>query len=146
MIRPRRRAAPSLSPVHEPGSGAAILAAVGAVDFELMPGYWCYVLFEDGARTRPFYVGMSGSAIARIGTHTENHGARLAAVSVVPCRDEHQARVTQLMLIDRLEGDLINVLGTAQYERYRTQARQRAKYLDSPEQVARTMRPDRLPA
>lgn len=145
MIRPRRKAVPGPA-VPEPGSGAAILAAVGAVDFELMPGHWCYVLFEDAGRTRPFYVGMSGSAIARIGTHTENHGERLRAVSVIPCRDEHQARVTQLVLIDRLEGDLINVLGTAQYERYRTQARQRAKYLDSPEQVARMMRPDRLPA
>jgi hypothetical protein len=111
-----------------------------------MPGHWCYVLFEDAARERPFYVGMSGSAVARIGTHTENHGDRLRAVAVIPCRDEHQARVTQLMLIDRLEGQLANVLGTAQYERYRTEARRRARYLDSPEQVARTMRPDRLPA
>jgi hypothetical protein len=104
------------------------------------------VLFEDEARERPFYVGMSGSAVARIGTHTENHGGRLRAVAVIPCRDEHQARVTQLMLIDRLEGQLANVLGTAQYERYRTGARQRAKYLDSPDHIARTMRPDRLPA
>lgn len=145
MIRPRRsRPSPAASPV--PGSGAAILAALGAVPFELMPGHWCYVLFEDAARERPFYVGMSGSAVARIGTHTENHGDRLRAVAVIPCRDEHQARVTQLMLIDRLEGQLANVLGTAQYERYRTEARRRARYLDSPEQVARTMRPDRLPA
>lgn len=142
----RRRGRPAVPPSPVPGSGAAILAALGALDFEPMPGCWCYVLFEDAARERPFYVGMSGSVLSRLGDHTENHGGRLRAVSVIPCRDEHQARVTQLVLIDRLEGPLINVLGTAGYERYRTEARRRARYLDSPEHIAATMRPDRLPA
>lgn len=145
MIRPRRRP-PAAPAVPVPGSGQAILAALGAVEFETCFGVWVYVLFEDGERERPFYVGWSEHLASRLGTHHDNHGARLRAISVIPCRDEHQARVTQLMLIDRLEGQLANVLGTAQYERYRTEARQRAKYLDSPEQVARTMRPDRLPA
>jgi hypothetical protein len=149
MARLRRAAARPPGPAHpspELAVAEQLLATLGAVRFVVPRGFWVYVLFEDEARARPFYVGMSGQVLGRLGTHADNHAARLADIWVIPCRDEHQARVTQIFLIDRLEGPLINVLGTAQYENYRREARRRARYLDSPEHVARTMRPDHLPA
>ena len=133
-------------PVPPSAPRDALLDALGAVPFATCFGWWSYVLFEDAARLRPFYVGISEHLCGRLGAHHDNHGARLAAISVIPCRDEHQARVTQLLLIDRMEGQLVNVLGTGQYRRYRKEAEQAAKRLDLPAHIAATMRPDRLPA
>jgi hypothetical protein len=140
-MRLGRRAAPV-----PPSAAPDLLAALGGVRFAVAFGWWAYVLFEDADCTRPFYVGISGHLCGRLGTHHDNHGARLAAIMVFPSRDQHQARVTQLLLIDRLEGDLINVLGSQQYLRYRREAEQAAKRLDMPEHVARTMKPDYLPS
>lgn len=137
----RRRRAPAPAP-----AAPDLLAVLGAVPFATCFGWWAYVLFEDAARARPFYVGISGHLCGRLGAHHDNHGQRLAAISVISCRDEHQARVTQLLLIDRLEGDLINVLGSQQYLRYRKEAEQAAKRLDLPGHIVAGMKPHHLPA
>jgi hypothetical protein len=139
MARLRRRA-------PAPPAAPDLLAVLGAVPFATCFGWWAYVLFEDAARARPFYAGISEHLCGRLGAHHDNHGQRLAAISVISCRDEHQARVTQLMLIDRLEGDLINVLGSARYARYRREAEQAAKRLDLPAHIVATMKPDYLPS
>ena len=128
--------APELATAHERGSVqdlAALLALLSFGRFAMPRGHWCYVLIQaDG---RPFWVGISGSLLGRLADHAKHYGNRIATVRVLHCRTEHEARVIQLMLIDRFEEHLANTLGTAKYEEFREAATRAAKFLDSPAHV-----------
>jgi hypothetical protein len=117
-----------------------LLAAFGALEFALAPGAFAYILGEHDGRggVRWFYAGETEDLLTRIGAHAKTYGyasdgGRLAAVKVVPCRDRHQARVTQFVLIDRL--DLDNQKGTAEYEEYRRTVHA-ARRMDQPAHVS----------
>jgi hypothetical protein len=116
-----------------------VLALLGALDFALAPGAYAYVLGEDDRQggIRWFYAGETEALFTRLGAWVGQHGlasqgGRIAAIRVVPCRDRHQARVTQFFLIDRL--DLDNQKGTAEYEEYRRTVHE-ARRMDQPAHV-----------
>jgi hypothetical protein len=150
VSRPRRRPAVPApappAPVPSRPDPAALLDTLGALRFAPVFGFWAYMLFEDTERQRPFYAGMSGHLCSRLGDHHDSWGGRLADIWVIPCTSEHQARVTQLMLIAHFEDQLTNVLGSKQYERYRAEAEHEAKLIDSPARLTQKMRPSRMPA
>ena len=129
----------------------AMLAFYRAIDFAPCPGAFAYVLGEDMHRWRAasglpapypgplrwFYAGETEDLLTRLGAHSRTYGwaaggGRIAAVRVIPCRDRHQARVTQFALVDRLGLD--NQKGTADYEAYRATVHQAAR-MDLPAHV-----------
>jgi hypothetical protein len=118
---------PAPPPVPDP------LAALSAVPFAIADGFWVYALHEAGGLV--FYAGKSDHhLIRRLGDHIDTWGprgtGRLAAISVVPCRDVHDMEVNELWLIKQLEKaghPVINNIGTEQWER-----RRRARELQHP--------------
>jgi len=136
---PDRAPGPVL-PAGGPDDPDAWMAFLGAIRFEMVRTPAAYMLFEDRERQRPFYVGHSVNPARRLGEWLDKHGDRMADVWVIPCATEHEARVTQLMLIVKFEARLINVLGTTGYERQRAAAEHAAKYYDAPGHVRATMR------
>jgi len=149
--RPEPADRPASSGRPEPGSLAdlaAMLDRLGAVEFAIPAGSWVYVLFQrspDGIvlpgsdlALTPFYVGESGKDggvqlldrlhdhLAGISMQGRRHKA--AAVWLVSCGNKTEAKDLQLMLITRFAGMLINVLGSAECERYRHEV----NMLDSP--------------
>lgn len=137
-----RRPAPAPVPAAPvPGSAAAILAGLGAVEFVVPRGFWCYVLWQGGvplaAGAEAFYAGHSepDHLARRLGDHIDKWGARLTGIHVVRCEDEHDMLLTELYLIRKLEAaghPLINNIGTRDYERRRRavqEMQQSAPYL-----------------
>jgi len=134
-MRGRRRPAPA-----PPAGPEALFAAFGALEFAVVPGAFAYVLGEPGERgaTRWFYAGETEHLLRRLGDWADSlgwaaAGGRVSRILVFPCRDRHQARVTQFALIDRL--GLENLKGTAGYEEWR-RTRRAAAIMDLPARVA----------
>lgn len=85
-------------------------------------GCWVYVLHQaDGA---PFRVGQSASWNSRLHEHICNYRGRLHHYSLIPCRDEQQMDVRELLLIDEYEAQgIVNLAGTAEIEALRRRVR-----------------------
>lgn len=140
--RKNRPAAPPAAPLAFPED---LFAVFGGLRFALCPGAWAYLLAEDAPRggrpTRWFDAGETENLWERLGAKVRRHGCagvplapggprgdgggtgRIAEVRVFPCRDRHQARLTQFTFIDRL--DLENLKGTAGYEEWRASGARR---------------------
>ena len=107
MIRRRRDPGPPAAsgilpcPKGSAEDFAQLLAVHGAVRFAIPQGYWCYLLTgHDGL---PFYPGITGNLMRRLGEHLKAHGNKIAGISVIQCRSEHEARVLQFVFADRFE-------------------------------------------
>lgn len=97
-IRSRRPAPP------EPPAGVTALEFLGARRMPDMGGRWVYALC-DAADGHVFYAGQTDNFYSRLRDHSYNFKGQFdpARIYVVPCADQAEADLHELLLIRRYE-------------------------------------------
>jgi hypothetical protein len=133
----------------------AVFGAIPPPPFARKGEHYVYVLLR--ADRFCLYVGQSQNLSFRIRDHRDRFGQDVVSMLVMACRDQHQANVRELLLIDELQPPC-NAIGTRAYEDRRRARRLLAtdvaqntadlrsgrRYADPPELPGRHPRPAQL--
>jgi hypothetical protein len=70
-------------------------------------GWFVYSLFEKDAEV-PFYIGMSGNVLSRLGIHATapEKRKRLHRVTLIRCPSAHEARITERSMIEKYRPEM----------------------------------------
>lgn len=101
----------------------ALAVMLGAHPLDCLPQrgqWWVYLLLR--ADRFCLYVGQSDSLASRMTSHQYTFGDQVAAELVIRCRDDFQASVRELFLIDELQPPYNSVGALAHRKRVRTMA------------------------